>query len=748
MSDRPSPAPRRGHLARRFTEVRAASVALAGPLSPEDCTAQSMPDASPVKWHLAHTSWFFETFLLEPQLPGYRPFDPAFRMLFNSYYNGVGAQFPRPQRGLVTRPGLAQVLAYREHVDRGMAALLDAGPLSGEIEALVTLGLAHEEQHQELILTDLKHLLSHNPLLPAYAGRWPLTTVAPVPRFWVAFPGGIHAIGDAGEGFAFDNERPRHEVLLRPFRLASHPVTNGDWIGFIEDGGYARPELWLSDGWAMVTAEGWRAPLYWRQSGSGWRCFTLHGDAPVDPNAPVAHVSFYEAEAFARWAGARLPTEAEWEVAAAGMPAEGNFADSGAFHPLAPRSPAPEGSLAQMFGDVWEWTRSAYEPYPGFAAAEGAVGEYNGKFMSGQQVLRGGSCATPPGHVRASYRNFFPPAARWQFSGLRLAQDDPDSGRGPIPRTPRFLDLTERQDPAPALAAGLLADPPRIASGHFYDPLGARLFEAITMLPEYGLTRAEAGLFAAHGQAMADAARARLGPGFQLVDLGAGSCAKAEALMPLLAPSRYVAIDISAEFLAESLGRVQARFPDLETVGVGMDFAERFDLPAELADRPTLFFYPGSSIGNFDAGGASAFLKRLRGAVPECAILIGFDLVREEAALIAAYDDAAGVTAAFNRNILANVNRLLGSDFRPAAWRHVALWNPAQARIEMHLEATAPQAVAWPGGGRTFAAGERILTEFSTKWTEERIASLLVSAGFAAPTLWVDRASAFAVALG
>ncbi|MFN3592700.1 MAG: L-histidine N(alpha)-methyltransferase, partial [Thermaurantiacus sp.] len=323
-----------------------------------------------------------------------------------------------------------------------------------------------------------------------------------------------------------------------------------------------------------------------------------------------------------------------------------------------------------------------------------------------------------------------------------------DGGRGPIPRSPRFLDFTERHDPAPDLAAALADDPPRIASGHFYDPLGARLFEAITMLPEYGLTRAEAGIFERHGSEMAEAARARLGDRFQLVDLGAGSCLKAEGLMQLLKPSRYVAIDISAEFLKESLARVQARFPDLETVGVGMDFAERFDLPGDLQDRPTLYFYPGSSIGNFDAEGASAFLKRLRKAAPRSAMLIGCDLVRDPAAMVKAYDDAAGVTAAFNRNILANVNRLLGSDFAPERWRHVALWNADHSRIEMHLEADSDQHVTWPGGERRFGAGERIRTEISTKWTAERIRALLAGAGFADARLWIDADSAFAVALG
>jgi ergothioneine biosynthesis protein EgtB len=408
-------------LASRFESIRATTLALAAPLSPEDCALQSMPDASPVKWHLAHTSWFFETFLLAPSLPGYRVFDPHFRVLFNSYYNAVGDKHPRPERGLLSRPDLATVIAYRAHVDEAMRRLL-ASP-DPALSALVELGLNHEQQHQELVLTDLKHLLSRNPLRPAYRKNWPLTAIRARKPRWLGFGGGVHGIGHEGPGFAFDNETPRHRVHLRDFEIASHLVTHGDFAAFIDDDGYRRPELWLALGWDEVQSKGWHAPLYWEKQGDRWHTFTLHGMAPVDPNTPICHLSFYEAEAFARWAGARLPTEAEWEVAASCGPIGGNFLESGAFHPLAQRDEPAAGTLAQAFGDVWEWTRSGYDPYPGFRAPEGAVGEYNGKFMCGQYVLRGGSCATPRSHVRATYRNFFPPSARWQFSGLRLARD-------------------------------------------------------------------------------------------------------------------------------------------------------------------------------------------------------------------------------------------------------------------------------------------------------------------------------------
>lgn len=728
-------------LTARFQRVRAASLAIAAPLSAEDCQAQSMPDASPLKWHLAHTTWFWETFLLEGR-DGAEPFDPAFRMLFNSYYNGVGEQFSRPSRGLLTRPSLERVLAWRAQVDARMAELLAAGP-AAEVVALVELGIAHEEQHQELMLTDLKHLLSANPLLPAYAGRWPLARITPMPRSWVAHPGGLVEIGHEGEGFAFDNEGPRHRLWLEPFEIATHPVTNGDWIGFIADGGYQRPELWLAAGWDVARAEGWEAPLYWRRADDGWRCFTLHGEAPVDPHAPVAHISFYEAEAFARWADARLPTEAEWEAAAQGLPVQGNFADSGALHPLAATRAAAPGKPAQMFGDVWEWTRSDYAPYPGYRPAEGAVGEYNGKFMVGQQVLRGGSCATPPGHVRASYRNFFPPAARWQFAGLRLARDAAARRKGPLVRRVN----EPPADEAARVTAGLLADPPTIASGHFYDTLGSRLFEAITETPEYGLTRAEAAIFADHAPAMAEAVRARLGRDFQLVDLGAGNCAKAERLLPLLAPSRYLAIDIAGDFLESALARVRQGWPG-EVRGLAMNFADSFALPGDLNDRPALFFYPGSSIGNFAPEQAAAFLQRLKAEVPCSALLLGADLVRDTALLEAAYDDAAGVTAAFNRNILTVLNQRHGTDFVANHWRHVALFNKALARIEMWLEAECDMTVRWPGGERQVRAGERILTEISTKWTVSRLTMLLEQAGFGDVRCWTSGDGSFAVALG
>ncbi|HEY2815507.1 MAG TPA: ergothioneine biosynthesis protein EgtB [Casimicrobiaceae bacterium] len=412
----------RSVLARRFAAIRGQTEALTAPLAPEDCALQSMPDASPLKWHLGHTTWFFETFVLAPTLRGYALFDPHFRVLFNSYYNGVGDRHPRSERGLLSRPDLATVRAYRAHVDHAMRELL-GHDVAGDLAALIELGLHHEQQHQELILTDLKHLFSRNPLRPAYEARWPLLPVKPAALKWHRYDAGLAAIGHRGDGFAFDNEGPEHQVFVAPFELASRPVTHGEFAAFIADGGYRKAELWLSLGFDAVQAQGWHAPLYWEERDGRWWTFTLRGMAEIDPHAPVCHVSYFEADAYARWAGARLPTEFEWEVAGKGVVADGNFVDSGVLHPLPSAGVANGGAPQQLYGDVWEWTSSSYGPYPGFRTAEGAVGEYNGKFMCNQYVLRGGSCATPASHIRATYRNFFPPEARWQFSGIRLARN-------------------------------------------------------------------------------------------------------------------------------------------------------------------------------------------------------------------------------------------------------------------------------------------------------------------------------------
>ena len=384
-----------------YCEVRAVTERLAYPLSAEDQTVQSMPDASPTKWHRAHTSWFFETFLLARFAPGYEVFDPGYGYLFNSYYETVGPRHARPARGLITRPGIAEIASYREYVDREMTDFFYCG-LPDALTPLVELGLNHEQQHQELIVMDIKHVLSGNPALPAYGPLPWEHHAAPVGRRWLAHDGGVAEIGHDGDRFAFDNEGPRHRVLLRPFEIAADLITNQDWLAFIDDGGYARPELWMSDGWYAVQANGWLGPEYWHLLDGVPHIFGLKGLQPFDPDAPVTHVSWYEADAYARWAGARLPLEAEWETLA----------------------PSPEDPEAPgWYGSVWQWTASPYSPYPGFTPSAGAVGEYNGKFMVNQHVLRGASIATPPGHARRTYRNFFPAHARWAFAGVRLARD-------------------------------------------------------------------------------------------------------------------------------------------------------------------------------------------------------------------------------------------------------------------------------------------------------------------------------------
>ena len=413
--------PDRGALLRRFQEVRTRSMSLAAPLAPEDMVVQSMPDASPTKWHLAHTTWFFEALVLRPGAPWY---DPVYAYLFNSYYNALGDQFPRPRRGLITRPTVAEVERYRRHVDDAVAALIDAmtDEELARLGPVIEIGTHHEQQHQELILTDIKHALAQNPLRPAYRAREEETGdhAETSPLRWSRHEEGVHHIGHAGPGFAYDNEGPRHRVLLPAFEIADRPVANADVLSFVEDGGYRRPELWLSEGWAAVQRERWEAPLYLERRDGRWWQFTLAGVSPVNPAEPACHLSYYEADAFARWAGARLPTEFEWEVAAAPAPMEGTFMESERFHP----APAPAAAGRRgYYGDVWQWTSSSYAPYPGYRAGDGALGEYNGKFMCNQYVLRGGSCATPRSHIRRTYRNFWAPHTRFQFSGCRLARD-------------------------------------------------------------------------------------------------------------------------------------------------------------------------------------------------------------------------------------------------------------------------------------------------------------------------------------
>lgn len=414
----------RKELSDSYRKTRELSRELASPLSTEDYVVQSMPDVSPTKWHLAHTSWFFEEFVLSKVYPRYRSLHPQYSFLFNSYYVQAGERHCRPKRGLISRPTVTEVYSYRSYVDDAVRSLFK--DLKNEkffkIAPVIQTGINHEQQHQELILTDIKHVFSQNPLHPVYKKpRRPLRNTAKVRQFWMDIRGGIYEIGNNGRDFGYDNEFPRHKMYIEPFSISSKLITNAEYIKFINDGAYLRPELWLSDGWNAVQENGWNAPLYWEKADNKWYSFTLHGFTRIDPDEPVSHISFYEAEAYSRWAGARLPSEFEWEVASEGLKVKGNFVEDKNFHPMPLKSKNKE--LEQMYGDLWEWTRSPYSPYPGYQAPPGALGEYNGKFMCNQMVLRGGSCATSRSHIRNCYRNFFPPDSRWQFTGIRLAKD-------------------------------------------------------------------------------------------------------------------------------------------------------------------------------------------------------------------------------------------------------------------------------------------------------------------------------------
>ncbi|MFI4934603.1 MAG: ergothioneine biosynthesis protein EgtB [Caulobacterales bacterium] len=698
----------------RYRAVRSASLERARPLSAEDQLAQSMPDASPVKWHLAHTTWFFETFLLSTSAPGYRPLDPAFAYLFNSYYEAVGPRHPRPARGLITRPNLAEVVAYRRHVDEAMEEFL-AGPVSAEAAFLVDLGLAHEEQHQELMLMDVLHLFAQSPLNPAYGSGFE-TPVATAPMRWVDIEGGRFEIGEGGEAFAFDNEGPRHEVILRPYRLADRLTTNAEWLAFIDGGGYSRPELWLADGWARVKDEGWEAPLYWRWGEGGWMEMGLRGLRPLELEAPVLHVSYYEAEAYASWAGKRLPTEAEWEHAAA----------------IAPER------FWQLNDAAWQWTSSAYLPYPGFAPAAGAVGEYNGKFMIGQMVLRGGACITPHGHARATYRNFFYPHQRWMFSGVRLAEDGGLRRSAPRPSDP----IAELRD---AVMEGLSRSPKSISPKWFYDARGSDLFEAICELPEYYPTRTETALLARIAPEIA----AKIAPDAALIELGSGASAKTRLILDA-APQigAYTPIDISVSALDAAAAAIARDYPGLIVEPLARDFTAAGEVPAAAVGRKRVGFFPGSTIGNFAADDAVRLLADARALMGEGGLFIlGADLVKEPAIMTAAYDDAAGVTAAFNLNLLARINGELGGDFDLAAFEHRAPWNAVESRMEMHLVSRRDQQVHVDGRAVSFAAGEALHTENSYKFTVEDVVGLARRAGWRLIERWISPPPAFAVFL-
>ncbi len=697
-------------LSDQYRRVRWRTETLAAPLSSEDQAAQSMPDASPTKWHRAHTTWFFETFLLTPFLAGYQVFDESFGYLFNSYYEAMGPRQPRPQRGLLTRPSNQAVGAYRTHVDAAMIRLLD-GPVSPEIRERLELGLAHEEQHQELILMDILHLFAQSPLSPAYQPGSAVKRPDAGPLRFHRFAGGLVEIGAAEGGFAFDNERPRHKTYVAPFRLADRLVTNGEWIAFIEAGGYAQADLWLSEGWTNVQEEGWEAPGYWRREDDGaWTTMTLRGRHPVDPNAPVLHVSYFEAAAFAAWAGRRLPTEAEWEAAA---------------------TASGLSALRQLYGAAWQWTASAYSAYPGFKPGPGALGEYNGKFMVSQMVLRGGCEATPCDHTRASYRNFFHPDKRWMFAGVRLADDD------------RLSAVTPENGFLSEVIAGLSATPKTLSAKYFYDAEGSRLFEEICELPEYYLTRTETALL----RQIAPEIAARIPDGAALVEFGSGASTKTRIVLdaaPQIAV--YAPIDISPSALDAAAASLRADYPDLAVAPLVDDFTQAMHLPEGARGHTPVGFFPGSTIGNFAPDEAEALLRSARELLgPGSLFIVGADVAKDPAVLVPAYDDAQGVTAAFNRNILVHINRELGGTFDPTAFAHRAVWNAEESRIEMHLESVRDQIVMVGDHGFRFAAGETIHTENSHKYRPEAFEAIARQAGWTVAQRWVSEDPAFAV---
>jgi dimethylhistidine N-methyltransferase len=697
-------------LSHRYARLRHQTEALITPLGPEDMVVQSMPDASPAKWHLAHTTWFFETFLLSIHSPGYRVFDPDYNVLFNSYYETLGPRLPRAQRGLLTRPSSIDVMAYRRYVDGHMRKLLQSG-ISAETEDLVRLGLAHEEQHQELLLMDVLHLFSRSPTKPTYDKEWPVDAVGRGGRF-KGMSGGPFELGATAASFAFDNECPRHMTWLQAFEISDRLVTNGEWLAFMADGGYARPELWLSDGWTLVQSEAWNSPLYWVQTPDGWSQMTLRGLRTVETDAPVIHVSYYEAAAYARWAGARLPTEAEWECA------------------------ARAGLLEQVEEVAWQWTQSAYSAYPGFRPAENAAGEYNGKFMVGQVVLRGGASVTPAHHSRLTYRNFYRPEQRWMFSGVRLARDLNQPGEPSEP-------TGARSDFAVDVIAGLSASEKTLLPKYFYDSAGSELFEAICRTPEYYPARVETALL----QEFALEITAGIPEGAVLVEFGSGASVKTRVILDA-APriAAYVPIDISEDTLEKASAAVSHDYPELLVVPVAKDFTDAIRLPAAAHVGVKVGFFPGSTIGNFTQTEALRFLRSAKQLLgDDSVLLIGADLVKDEATLVAAYDDAEGITARFNKNLLARINRELGGDFDVDAFDHLAIWNADLARMEMYLVSRADQIVNAAKHTFAFKAGERLHTENLHKFTIESFADLAAQAGWPVSRQWISAAPQFAI---
>jgi len=692
----------------RFLHTRKRSVSLISNLNAEDVVVQSMPDASPAKWHLAHTTWFFETFLLAPHLPGYQVYDEHYAYLFNSYYESLGPRQPRPQRGLLTRPTLDEVRAYRQHVDLAMQELLQQNDVT-QFEALIQLGMAHEEQHQELLLMDILHLFNQSPLKPVYDRQWPLMPSGRRGQYHTISAGLVNT-GNGNSDFCFDNESPRHAVWLMPFDIADRLVTNGEWLAFMDDGGYRRPELWLADGWTSLQEHGWNSPGYWQEGPHGWSQMTLSGMHPVDHGAPVTHISYYEASAYAGWALARLPSESEWELA------------------------AESGLMDQLYDTVWQWTMSPYGPYPGFRAQAGAIGEYNGKFMANQMVLRGGASVTPIGHSRSTYRNFYRLDQRWMFSGLRLARD----------KVVKAVDAAHEEFSADVVA-GLSLNQKSLSPKYFYDGAGSALFEEICLLPEYYLTRTESALL----KKIAPMLAGLIPENAALVEFGSGASDKTRLVLNAVPQiTTYVPIDISVEALHGASERLAADYLSLRILPLVGDFTTQLTLPPEVESLPKAGFFPGSTIGNFSPQQCKEFLTYTRTMLGENSMLIvGADVVKDEATLLAAYDDEAGVTARFNKNLLVRINRELGGNFDPELFRHEARWNTECNRMEMHLVSVANQIVHAAGRAFAFKAGESLHTENSYKFTSASIAAVALQGGWMLAHQWISNDPEFALFL-
>jgi dimethylhistidine N-methyltransferase len=693
----------------RFCVVRAHSLRIITSLTEEDMVVQSMPDASPTKWHLAHTTWFFETFILRKDSQ-YVVFDQSFDFLFNSYYESVGKHQPRPQRGMLTRPTLKTIIAYREHVDHWIHQCFKSST-SKELLELLELGIAHEEQHQELILMDILHLLSLSPIKPVYELNGPRDSRHARGHMQLR-PGGLVEIGAIGFGLIFDNEYPQHKVWLNPFEICNRLVRNEDWLTFMQDGGYERPELWLSDGWSAVQSQGWKAPMYWRPTDKGWVAMGLQGEHMIDIEAPVVHISFFEAEAFARWAGARLPTEMEWETA------------------------ARDGVLDQINDVAWQWTQSAYLPYPQYRSAEGTLGEYNGKFMSGQIVLRGGSSYTPIGHTRLTYRNFFPPEKRWVRAGLRLARDINiilDKTEDSIENTKFLSDVLK----------GFSALQKNLPAKYFYDSTGSELFEQICEAPEYYLTRTESVLL----DQVIDELVSDIPDGAVLVEFGSGASDKTRLILDA-APqiTAYVPIDISESALRQATVRLSHDYPEVSVTPVVGDFTTELSLPHSLSHRPIIGFFPGSTIGNFTPSEIHKLLRNMRKILGSGAsLIIGADIVKDESTLLAAYNDALGVTAEFNKNMLRRINRELDGNFDLSQFDHLAIWNSERSCMEMHLVSQQDATIQVGNHQFEFKAGERIHTENSHKFNADSIFSFASKSGWETESHWLSQAPEFGV---